>query len=276
MIDDNSGRQASPAAAYFFHGVDLLVPEAMTDAEAALGFDPALLPDPANALFEVDVSMCDGSAPLRLRRETPDIPVPGGWRQVGARAALLAAAAETAPGSFFAARLFRACHIANWRTESAFCGRCGAPNTDAPDELARLCPSCGRREYPRISPAVIVLITDDRDRALLAHNVKFHTTMHSLIAGFVEAGERLEAAVAREVREEVGIEVTDIRYVASQPWPFPDSLMLGFRARHAGGEIRPDGIEISEAAWYSRDALPDIPAPGSVARALIDIWRAES
>lgn len=276
MIDDNSGRQASPAAAFLFHGVDLLVPAGMTDAEAALGFDPALLPDPANALFEVDVSMCDGSRPLRLRRETPDTPLPEGWRRLGARAALLAAAAASDPRSFFAARLFRACHIANWRTESAFCGRCGAPNTDAPDELARLCPSCGRREYPRISPAVIVLITDDRDRVLLAHNIKFNSSMHSLIAGFVEAGERLEAAVAREVREEVGIEVRDIRYAASQPWPFPDSLMLGFRARHAGGVIRPDGIEISEADWYSRDALPDIPAPGSVARALIDVWRAES
>ena len=268
-------RAISPSAAFRFRGSDLLVPLAMTDAEAVSGFDPALLPESPLSGALLDIPLFDGVTRLRLLRESADAPVPDGWRQVGARAVLLAAAEAAAGDSFEAGRLFRACHLAHWRAESAFCGRCGSPNGDAPDELARLCLSCGRREYPRISPAVIVLVTDEKDRALLAHNVKFHSTMHSLVAGFVEAGERLEEAVAREVREEVGIEVTDIRYAASQPWPFPDSLMLGFRARHVGGTIRPDGVEISDADWYARDALPDIPARGSVARALIDAWRAE-
>ena len=266
MIED-----AVPTAAFRFRGADLLVPAALSDAEAASGFAPALLPRTPPDGFQFDVPLCDGSARLRLYREKPDAAIPEGWRQVGPRAALLAATAA-AGGPIGAHKLFRACHLAHWRAETAYCGRCGSLYGDAPDEVARLCPSCGRREYPRISPAVIVLVTDRDDRALLAHNVRFHATMHSLIAGFVEAGERLEETVAREVREEVGIEVCDVRYVASQPWPFPDSLMLGFRASHSGGEIRPDGMEIGEAGWFSRESLPDIPPPGSVARALIDAW----
>jgi NAD+ diphosphatase len=276
MTDESVAPVVSPSAVFRFRGADLLVPASTTDAEAAYGVDPSCLPSLPQAVSTMDVPMFDGSMSLRLLREAPDAALPEGWRQVGARAALLAAADAAGDGPFEAARLFRACHIAHWRAESSYCGRCGSANGDAPDELARLCPSCGRREYPRISPAVIVLVTDDRDRILLAHNVKFQSAMHSLVAGFVEAGERLEQTVVREVREEVGIEVTDIRYAASQPWPFPDSLMLGFRARYAGGELRPDSIEISDVAWYSRDALPSIPARGSVARALIDAWRAES
>jgi NAD+ diphosphatase len=98
--------------------------------------------------------------------------------------------------------------------------------------------------------------------------------MYSLIAGFTEAGESLESTVAREVREEVNIEVKDIRYIVSQPWPFPHSLMLGFTARRASGELRPDGIEIEDAQWFSRDKLPLIPGHGSVSRFLIDRWAA--
>jgi NAD+ diphosphatase len=171
---------------------------------------------------------------------------------------------------------FRAYHISQWRTESAFCGRCGSPNGDATDELARLCPKCGRREYARISPAVIVLVTRDDGRALLAHNAKFREGLYSLVAGFVEAGESLEHTVAREIREEVGVEVQDIEYRASQAWPFPNSLMLAFRARWASGEPRPDNVEIADVRWFAPDALPEIPAPGSISRALIDEWLRES
>jgi NAD+ diphosphatase len=120
---------------------------------------------------------------------------------------------------------------------------------------------------------VIVLITNDRDEVLLAHNANFLNRVYSLVAGFVEAGESLEAAVKREVREEVNIEVGEIRYAASQPWPFPNSLMLGFTARHTGGEIRPDGTEILDARWFSRENLPNLPGNGSIARRLIEQWK---
>jgi NAD+ diphosphatase len=178
----------------------------------------------------------------------------------------------TLDGSGSPGRVLRAYHIAQWRRESRFCGACGAANGDAPGELARLCPACGRLEFPRISPAVIVIIQNERGEALLAHNKKFAPGVYSLIAGFNEAGENLEAAVAREVREEVGLEVRDIRYAASQPWPFPNSLMLGFSARRASGEIRPDGVEIEDAQWFPRDRLPLLPGPGSVSRHLIRLW----
>jgi NAD+ diphosphatase len=119
---------------------------------------------------------------------------------------------------------------------------------------------------------VITIIINDKGEALLAHNKKFVNGVYSLIAGFNEAGESLEATVARETREEVGVEVKDIRYIRSQPWPFPNSLMLGFTARHAGGEIKPDGIEIEDARWFSRDSLPSLPGHGSVSRYLISLW----
>jgi NAD+ diphosphatase len=168
--------------------------------------------------------------------------------------------------------MLRAYHVAQWRRDSAYCGSCGTKNLNAPDELARLCPTCGRREYPRISPAVITIIINEKNEALLAHNNKFAERVYSLIAGFNEAGESLEDTVAREIREEVGLEVRDIRYVASQPWPFPNSLMLGFTARYASGDIRPDGIEIEDAKWFTPDTLPQLPGGGSVSRFLINSW----
>ena len=168
--------------------------------------------------------------------------------------------------------MLRAFHIAQWRLESLFCGSCGGKNTDAPGELARLCPVCGRKEFPRITPAVITVIVNDEGKILLAHNKKFTSGSYSLIAGFVEAGETLENAVARETREEVDIEIGDIRYIVSQPWPFPNSLMLGFYARYVGGTIKPDGDEIEDARWFSKDDLPSLPGPGSVSRYLIERW----
>ena len=153
-----------------------------------------------------------------------------------------------------------------------FCGRCGSPNNDDAKELARICSSCRHLEFPRISPAVITIVINDKDEALLANNKKFTTGVYSLIAGFNEAGESLESTVAREIREEVAIEVKDIRYIRSQPWPFPNSLMIGYTARHAGGEIKSDNIEIGDARWFSRDSLPTIPGFGSVSRYLIELW----
>ncbi len=129
--------------------------------------------------------------------------------------------------------------------------------------------------FPTASPAIIVGVTCG-EKLLLAHNRNFRTGLFSLLAGFVDPGETLEQAVVREVREEVGLEVGSLRYVTSQPWAFPNSLMLGFRASHISGELAVDGTEIAEAGWFTRDALPEIPRVGTIARLLVDEWRGES
>ncbi|HEY9592906.1 MAG TPA: NAD(+) diphosphatase [Spirochaetia bacterium] len=165
--------------------------------------------------------------------------------------------------------IFRALEIGDWDRESRFCGRCGAATLMKDGERARECPSCGALIYPRISPAVIMAVVRD-DTILLARAQRFAAGFYSVLAGFVEPGETLEECVAREVREETGIEVKNIRYFASQPWPFPHSLMVAFTAEHATGEIRVDHTELVDAAWYRADALPRIPDRLTVARRLID------
>ncbi|HNO09143.1 MAG TPA: NAD(+) diphosphatase, partial [Methanoregulaceae archaeon] len=150
-----------------------------------------------------------------------------------------------------------------------FCGICGAKTNRKADEIATVCPACGYIGYPVINPVVIVCIRRD-DRILLARSPRFLPAVYGVIAGFVEAGETLEQAVAREVAEEVGIAIDTIRYRCSQPWPFPHSLMVGFTALYAGGRIRIDPSEIEEAGWYSHASLPTLPAAGSITRILID------
>ena len=178
-----------------------------------------------------------------------------------------------AEGSGPIGQIFRCCHINQWRRESRFCGSCGAPNIDAEKEdIARQCTVCGRLEFPRISPAIIVVVVNDKDEILLAKNAKFTGGMYSLIAGFNEAGESLEDSIVREIKEEAGIDVKDLRYIRSQSWPFPNSLMLGFTARHSSGEPRADGIEIEDVRWFTRENIPNIPGYGSVSRYLIDLW----
>jgi NAD+ diphosphatase len=158
-----------------------------------------------------------------------------------------------------------------WRSRTRFCGSCGAPTEESATERAMRCPKCGTLFYPTANPAVIVAVTRG-DSLLLAHNHNFRPGLFSLIAGFVDPGETLEAAVVREVREEVGIEICNVRYVRSQPWPFPNSLMAGFCADYRSGELAPDGVEIESAGWFTKDNLPTIPNPGTVARKLIDGW----
>jgi NAD+ diphosphatase len=260
-------RSDPPPPLYRLRGADLLVPDGFDDAAAAAGLPAGLYQVDA----AVELSLPSGVGRIGVERGGSDEPPPEGWRRLPVRTALAAATVAGLDGS----ALLRACHLSHWLTESKFCGRCGAANAMAPDEFARLCPRCAKREYPRISPAAIVLIEDPAGRILLAHNAKFRPGMYSLIAGFVEAGETVEAAAVREAAEEVGLAIADLRYVASQPWPFPDSLMLGLRASCPGGRPQPDGAEILDAAWFEPDALPDIPTPGSVARRLIDLWRAE-
>ena len=168
---------------------------------------------------------------------------------------------------------FRALHLLDWSQKTRFCKRCGNEMRPKASPPARECLSCGYQSFPRISPAVIVLVERD-NRCLLARSPRFKGEFYSVLAGFSEPGETLEETVAREVREETGIEVKDIRYFGSQPWPFPDSLMIGFTACYAGGEIRVDGEEISDARWFPADQLPNIPGKISIARQLID-WFVE-
>jgi NAD+ diphosphatase len=163
----------------------------------------------------------------------------------------------------------RAIQLLDWKKNHRYCGRCGAPTTMRTPEYSMLCSACSLVVYPRISPVVMVLISRG-DELLLARSPRFKPGVFSALAGFVEAGETLEQCAKREVREEVGIEISNLRYFKSQPWPFPDSLMMAFFADYAGGTINPDPSEIEAAGWFSRNALPALPEPVTIARQLID------
>lgn len=174
------------------------------------------------------------------------------------------------PGLFLLAG--NANHILHWKQVNRFCGCCGHKTSDQAGERAKICTNCGNIVYPRISPATITAIFRGEE-ILLAHNRNFKNNLHSLIAGFVEPGETLEQCVAREIYEEVGIKVKNIRYFCSQPWPFPDSLMLAFTAEYESGEITVDNQEITHADWYKADNLPEIPSTDSVAGKMIRWYR---
>lgn len=171
--------------------------------------------------------------------------------------------------------------LANWHSVFVHCPRCGAVTELALAGHSRVCPVDHSEHFPRLDPAVIMLVTDPDDRALLARNAQWPERRVSILAGFVEPGESAEQAVAREVFEETGISVGDTRYVGSQPWPMPHSLMLGFRARATGGLlITVDQEEIAEAHWFSRDDLRTaiaagtirLPGPVSIAHRIIESW----
>ena len=162
----------------------------------------------------------------------------------------------------------RAKHLLDWHLATRYCGACGSATDFAPGEPAKRCPACGRHNYPQIAPAVMCLVRRDND-LLLARSAHFREGMYSALAGFVEAGEHVEACVHREVFEETGIRIKNLRWFASQPWPFPQSLMLAFHADYAGGEITPQPGEIEDAQWFPLDRLPALPAPVSIAAQLI-------
>ena len=174
--------------------------------------------------------------------------------------------------------LFQAASLASqlldWNREHRFCGSCGEPTQPSTTDMSLGCRACGVKYYPRISPAVIVAILKD-NKILLAHNKLFPEGLYSLVAGFVEPGESLEETVMREVYEEVGVHLKNIRYFGSQSWPFPNSLMLGFTAEYAGGDITVDGEEITDARFFTPEEVPKLPGSGSISRKIID-WFLQS
>ena len=167
-----------------------------------------------------------------------------------------------------------ATQIGTWAQQNRFCGSCGSPMQARSGERAMQCPACGTQHYPRLSPSMIVLVSDG-DRVLLARAPRYTPGVYSVLSGFVEPGESVEQCVAREVMEEVGVRVKDIKYVGSQSWPFPHSLMLGFHARYDGGELRLQPEEIEDAQWFSIYDLPPLPDANSIARYLVDLYCAQ-
>ncbi|MCL2185354.1 MAG: NAD(+) diphosphatase [Treponema sp.] len=260
---------------FFFQGDTLLLPaetlETQTDSLETL-FVPSEF---ANAVCAKEFKNADIFETPSLDQNTMiagvsvplDTVLPSDWKAIPIRQILTMSAESGKPFS----HILRVSHIAKWRQDSRFCGTCGSRNADVPEQEHRQCPNCGRLEFPRICPAVIVLITDE-NKILLAHNKRFKEGVYSHISGFNEAGETLEETVVREIREEISIEVKDIEYVKSQPWPFPNSLMVGYKARYASGIIKPDGEEIQDARWFTKDNMPLLPSKGSLSRALIDEW----
>lgn len=166
-----------------------------------------------------------------------------------------------------------ASQIGTWARHHRFCGGCAGVMQVVAGERAMHCPVCEVHHYPRLSPSMIVLVTRG-DEILLARSPRFTTGMYSTLAGFVEAGESVEACVAREVFEEVGLQVQNLQYLASQGWPFPHSLMLGFHAEYAAGEIVMQADEIEDARWFALDDLPLLPSSNSISRYLIDVYLA--
>ena len=166
-------------------------------------------------------------------------------------------------------------HLWDWYRNTRFCGRCGAPMTHSLTERAMTCPACGNTVYPRISPAVIVLIHNGGDRLMLAQGRRFVGGFYSCIAGYLEIGESLEQAVRREALEETGLHLTNIRYFGNQPWPFTDTHMVGFFAQADEREpIRIQREELADARWFSRDELPRGPQSIAIASAMIQHWLA--
>ena len=196
---------------------------------------------------------------------------------LGGQFAELRAIASSLPANETAV-LVHARGMINWRRRHSFCGVCGAPCLPIEAGHVMACTGCGTHHFPRTDPAVIMLV-EHEGRALLARSARFEGRMLSALAGFVEPGETLEDAVAREVFEECGVRVTDVTYHSSQPWPFPASIMLGFTARALDDTITVDDDEIVEAAWFTQTEIEArethgfrIPPPFSIARKLIDDW----
>ena len=163
----------------------------------------------------------------------------------------------------------RAVQLLEWRRNHKFCSHCGHATEIHSKEYAMVCPACGYHQYPRVQPCVITIITKGDDELLLAKSARNKSNMYGLIAGFVEVGETLEEAVQREAFEEVGVKLKNIRYMSSQPWPFPSNLMIAFHAEYDSGDIQLQLEEIADARFFKFDQLPEIPFKGSIAHSMI-------
>lgn len=259
------GTLQRPALWFTFQGVQILVRRAEGRAEfphlahpRELGLQP--LREQYLGTLEHPVHGSTDCFACELHNEAPP---PDGWSWTGLRGLF----GVVDDGLFALAG--RAIQIMDWDRSHQYCGRCGTPTQSKPSERARQCPSCGLTAYPRLAPAVMALVRRG-DELLLARSPHFAPGMHSALAGFVEPGENLEQCLHREVKEEVGVAVTNLRYFSSQPWPFPHSLMIAFNCDYAGGEVVPQPGEIEAADWFTLDALPILPNPISIARRLID------
>lgn len=257
--------ELEPAWWFVFSGNKLLVERADPRARVPLlrGLDTL----PLRALRKQYLGTMNGHSCLCAECEA-DVQVPAGMQFQGLRKLYGALDEEM----FWVAG--RAFQIIDWDRTHQYCGKCGAPTQDKADERAKVCPGCGIVSFPRMSPAIIVAVVREK-KILLAHAARFPGAMYSVLAGFVEPGESLEECVRREVKEEAGVDLKNIRYFGSQAWPFPNSLMVGFTAEHAGGEITTDGKEIVDARWFTADHLPTIPDKISISRKLID-WFVEN
>ena len=236
---------------YFFRGREILLEDG---GELPSEFAPA-----PSVIVAEHVDVASGLRAVELSRDY--VPAPG-LKFVSLRSCF---AQWTADESLEAARLKG---FVNWRAAFRFCPSCGGELKPKADENALVCRSCGAVHYPRISPCVICIIERGEEILLLRH-VQRNRDIWCCLAGFVEAGESLEQCLRREVREEVGLEIRNIRYAGSQSWPFPDQLMVGFYAEYAGGELKLQESEIGQAQWFRRDALPAHPAKGSISWNLI-------
>ncbi len=262
--------------------------------------DLALLADPGTRVIEVSAGRARPSAdPTRLEVRAPE-PADGERLRVflgqdSAGVPVLAVQVEApdddpewlglrslAPtlAADDAGLLVQAVAVLNWHAAHQFCSRCGAPTIARQSGYTRRCTVDGSDHWPRTDPAVIMTVVDDDDRVLLGRHASWPSGRFSTLAGFVEPGESLETAVRREVMEEVGVRVGEVTYLGSQPWPFPSSIMLGFRGRAESTELHPDGDEIAEARWFSRDELLTLVRDGvvglsprmSISRALLEHW----
>jgi NAD+ diphosphatase len=259
--------------------------KALADARDALWFvvqdgrllvtegDAPALPDSVAALSWVPPAQahflgCLGSRDCFALHVEPGVDAPPGYRWAGLRSLFF-----VLPDDLLAVA-GRAAQIVEWDRSHRYCGRCGTPTQQKQEERVKVCPACGHTAYPRVAPAMMVLIRRGRE-LLLARSTRFPNSMYSALAGFVEPGESIENTIHREVQEEVGLRVKDLRYFASQPWPFPHQLMVAFHAEYAGGEVTPDLDEIVDAQWFTLDGLPQLPGRMSISRHLIDAAVAE-